>query len=230
MIFSWFFSWGASVFLERWSWSPHDRCSEVSCFRRPAGSQSAALFLACPLKCSENLLLLQWGGPSHGRSPPMPLMFLLGSLNNVSGLQHVVICLDPQNHFFIQHLSEIHNLSNKSSMCLFFILQFVSQHLAFSWRLLSEGSGHLQCLKKCLGHFNGLLLSGSVLSFCSSCSCWSKSSIRPSPSQNFLEVLTASFSSPALSGASAKAPGCHDDTDLVCLSQIGAELKAAWYQ
>lgn len=116
VIFSWFVSWRAPL-TDVWR-------SVVSTGRLVLSQQLFSLLVFSNAVTTSSCC--SRGGPSLGRPPPMPFMSLLESLNNVSGFQHVVICLDPQNHFFIQHLSEVHNLSNKSSMCLFFILQLVS--------------------------------------------------------------------------------------------------------
>lgn len=116
VIFSWFVSWRAPL--------TDVRRSVVSTGRLVLSQQLFSLLVFSNAVTTSSCC--SRGGPSLGRPPPMPFMSLLESLNNVSGFQHVVICLDPPNHFFIQHLSEVHNLSNKSSMCLFFILQLVS--------------------------------------------------------------------------------------------------------
>lgn len=47
-------------------------------------------------------------------------------------LQFSGLCLDPQNHFFVQHLNDVHNISNESCLLLFLVFKLVSEQLAFS--------------------------------------------------------------------------------------------------
>lgn len=73
------------------------------------------------------------GSPRPDRRPPStPFTPLLESLHNLSGLQEVVPCLDPRRRFFVLHLLQLRDVSNKRFLVLLLHLQLVSEHLAFS--------------------------------------------------------------------------------------------------